>query len=94
MVDTAKIKALIVDDEPLARERIRDMLKGDPDIEIVGECGNGQGAVKAVQENPPDLIFLDVQMPKWDGFAVLDGLRNPQYTPAKSHCVCAHPHRV
>jgi two-component system, LytTR family, response regulator len=74
MIDNSKIKSLIVDDEPLARERIREMLKVDPEIEIVGECGNGQGAVKAVQENPPDLIFLDVQMPEMDGFAVMEAI--------------------
>jgi two-component system, LytTR family, response regulator len=74
MNDSGKIRVLIVDDEPLAREKIRDMLKSYTDLEVIGECGNGYGTVKAVQENPPDLIFLDVQMPEMDGFAVLEAI--------------------
>jgi two-component system, LytTR family, response regulator len=66
-----KIKVLIVDDEPLARDKIRGMLKGKDDIEIVGEAGNGKEAVAAIQKHEPDLLFLDVQMPEMDGFGVL-----------------------
>jgi two-component system LytT family response regulator len=66
-----KIKVLIVDDEPLARDKIRGMLKGKEDIEIVGEAGNGKEAVAAIQKQDPDLLFLDVQMPEMDGFGVL-----------------------
>jgi two-component system, LytTR family, response regulator len=72
-----KIKALIVDDEPLARERIRSMLRDAPDIEVAGECGNGPEAVRAVKELAPDLLFLDVQMPGMDGFEVLRSLGGP-----------------
>jgi len=68
------IRTLIVDDEPLARERIRDMLASDPSIEIVSECANGEEAIEAIQQFSPDLVFLDVEMPGIDGFAVLDGL--------------------
>ena len=69
------IRTLIVDDEPLARRKIREFLKGDPEINVVGECGNGLEAVAALRACGPDLVFLDVQMPDMDGFAVLDALR-------------------
>jgi two-component system, LytTR family, response regulator len=66
-----RIRVLIVDDEPLARERITGMLKGDSDIEIIGTCANGRDAVSAIQKQSPDLVFLDIQMPEMDGFEVL-----------------------
>jgi two-component system LytT family response regulator len=64
--------ALIVDDEPLAREWIRNGLAGEQDIEIVGECGDGFQAVQKIGELKPQLVFLDVQMPGLDGLGVLD----------------------
>jgi two-component system LytT family response regulator len=67
-----KWKALIVDDEELARKLLREMLASHPEIAIVGECGNGMEAVKAVAEHKPELLFLDVQMPKLSGFDVLE----------------------
>ena len=67
-----KWKALIVDDEELARKLLREMLASHPEIEIAGECGNGIEAVKAVAEHKPELLFLDVQMPKLSGFDVLE----------------------
>ncbi len=70
------IRALIVDDEDLARQVIREYLSGEEDIEIVGECRNGLEAVKFAGEHKPDLLFLDVQMPKLDGFEVLELLGN------------------
>jgi len=66
-----KIRVLIADDEPLARERIRRFLETDPDIEIRGECGNGLETVAAIEEIRPDLVFLDIQMPELDGFGVI-----------------------
>jgi two-component system LytT family response regulator len=69
-----KIKALIVDDEPLARRNLRALLKGIADIEIVREYGNGRDAVAGIRELEPDLIFLDIQMPEMDGFQVLEQL--------------------
>jgi two-component system, LytTR family, response regulator len=65
------IRALIVDDEPLARERIRSMLRDEADIEVAAECGDGSAAVAAIKQLSPDLLFLDVQMPGMDGFEVL-----------------------
>ncbi len=76
MKQDATIRALIVDDEDLARQIIREMLKGHSEIEIVGECANGFDAVKLVSELKPDLLFLDVQMPKLDGFEVLELIGN------------------
>jgi two-component system, LytTR family, response regulator len=69
-----KIRTLIVDDEPLGRERIRTLLAGDPEIEIIEECPDGRRAVAAIERAKPDLVFLDVQMPEMDGFAVLDAI--------------------
>lgn len=70
----AKIRALIVDDEPLARRRIRKLLVRDADVEVVGECANGYEAIDAINGQKPNLVFLDVQMPEVDGFAVLEGV--------------------
>ena len=67
-----KIRALIVDDEPLARERIRGLLAEDAEVEVVGECSDGREAVEAIRRLAPDLVFLDVQMAEMDGFSVLD----------------------
>jgi len=69
-----KIRALIVDDEPLARSNLLVLLKRDPDIEIVGEASSGAQAILDIQNKAPDLVFLDVQMPECDGFDVLEQL--------------------
>ena len=68
----AKIRALIVDDEPLARSNIAVLLRMDPEIGIVGECGSGTEAIGEIRISKPDLLFLDVQMPECDGFDVLE----------------------
>lgn len=65
------IRALVVDDEPLARRTIRRFLGKSAGVEIVGECGDGDSAVRAIREKKPDLVFLDIQMPEMDGFQVL-----------------------
>lgn len=67
-----KLRAIIADDEDLSRRLVREYLSGESDIEVVAECGNGFDTVKAVSEHRPDLLFLDVQMPKLDGFEVLE----------------------
>jgi two-component system LytT family response regulator len=66
-----KIRVLIVDDEPLARQRVRLLLNEEPDVEIMGESRDGFEAVEQIQTTRPDLVFLDVQMPEMDGFEVL-----------------------
>ena len=68
------MRALIVDDEPLARRGVALMLRRFKDIEIVGECGDGHSAVKRILERSPDVVFLDIQMPGMDGFEVLRAL--------------------
>lgn len=69
-----KIRALIVDDEPLARERLSEFLRTEPEVEVVGECADGKEALAVIQSTTPDLLFLDVQMPELDGFGVVAGL--------------------
>src|SRR5438093_19561 len=68
------IRTIIADDEPLARERVRSFLTGQTDVQVVAECANGTDTVKAVEKHRPDLLFLDVQMPRLDGFEVLEML--------------------
>ena len=70
MAAEAKIRTMIVDDEAPARARIRQLLKDESDVEIVGECANGRQAVEAIQRDKPDLVFLDVQMPRLSGVEV------------------------
>jgi two-component system LytT family response regulator len=69
-----KTRTLIADDEPLARERLRQLLTEQPEIELIGECADGREAVTAIQKNSPDLIFLDIQMPELNGFEVLEAI--------------------
>ena len=68
---TKKIKTLIVDDEPLARQTIRELLFDDPEIEVIGECNSGLEAVNFIRQQSPDLLFLDIQMPGMNGFEAL-----------------------
>lgn len=67
-----KIRALIVDDESLAREALLVMLSDDSEIEVIAECRNGKEAVAAIHEQNPDIVFLDIQMPEMDGFQVIE----------------------
>ena len=67
-----KLRVAIVDDEPLARQLLREYLDADGRVEVAAECANGFEAVKAIAEQQPDLVFLDIQMPKLDGFEVLE----------------------
>jgi len=72
-----KIKTVIIDDEKLARSVIRNYLKDNPDIEIIDECSNGFEGIKKINELEPDLIFLDIQMPKISGFEMLELIEKP-----------------
>ena len=66
------MRVVVADDEPLARKTIRLLAKRDPEINIVAECRNGAEAIDAIREHKPDLVFLDIQMPRLDGFDVLE----------------------
>jgi two-component system LytT family response regulator len=72
---------MVVDDEPMARERLVDLLGQEKDIELIGECADGAQAVSAIQQQQPDLVFLDVQMPACDGFRVIENV-GPDRMPA------------
>jgi two-component system LytT family response regulator len=74
------IRALVVDDEPVARERIATLLRAEPDVELVAECGDGRAAVRAIHELSPHLVFLDIQMPDRHGFHVVESLQ-PDHPP-------------
>ena len=74
MAASPRIRTLIVDDESLAREKIRNFLLRDPQIEVIGECANGPDAIVAIQQSVPDLLMLDIQMPQMDGFSVLEAV--------------------
>jgi two-component system LytT family response regulator len=75
------VRVLIVDDEPLARERLRTLLGARPDVTVVGECGDGRDAVAKIESLRPDLVLLDVQMPEMGGFEVVDAV-SPAHLPA------------
>jgi len=75
------IRVLLSDDEALARGRLRQMLEQHPDLQIVAECGDGKAAISLIQREKPDLVFLDVQMPEADGFAVVEALQKQGTLP-------------
>jgi two-component system LytT family response regulator len=81
MSGTEHIRTIIVDDEPPARKKIRELLKTDPDVEIIDECSNGREAVQTIAAKSPDLMFLDIQMPELDGFGVIEAI-GPDQPPA------------
>lgn len=82
-------RALIVDDERLSRQRLKRMLAAFAEIDVVAECHNGEEAIAALRMHSPDILFLDIEMPEQDGFAVLDAIEGPG--PAIV-LVTAHPH--
>ena len=71
------MKAIIIDDEPLARSMVKEYLQNYQVIELVQECSDGFEGMKAIQQHQPDLIFLDIQMPKINGFEMLELIDNP-----------------
>ncbi len=70
----SKIRTLVVDDEPMARERVVSLLQQEDDVDVVGECSDGTQAVAAIQNQSPDLVFLDVQMPGYNAFEVIEAV--------------------
>jgi len=72
---------MIVDGEPFARQRISSLLAGEPDVEVIAQCGDGATALTTLHEQKPDLVFLDLQIPELDGFQVLESL-DPDEIPA------------
>ena len=80
LMTDSSVRAIIVDDERLARRKIRALIKDDPDLQVVGESSNGPDALAAIRDLRPDLVFLDVQMPQMDGFRLLEDLP-PAETP-------------
>ncbi|HYO23091.1 MAG TPA: response regulator, partial [Flavisolibacter sp.] len=71
------MKAVIIDDEPLARSIVREYLAAFPQVEIAAECNDGFEGVKAIQQHKPDVVFLDIQMPKINGFEMLELVEDP-----------------
>src|SRR5450432_3540767 len=71
------MKVIIIDDEPLARSIIKEYLQFHPELELLQECNDGFEGVKAIQQHHPDLIFLDIQMPKINGFEMLELVEDP-----------------
>ena len=71
------MKVIIIDDEPLARSLVKEYLIGFPELELVQECGDGFEGLKAINQHRPDLVFLDIQMPKINGFELLELIENP-----------------
>ena len=69
-----RIRALVVDDEPLARANVLHLLRANPEVEILGECESAAAALEAIRAHKPDLVFLDVRMPEYDGFDMLEML--------------------
>src|SRR6266480_3940257 len=74
MAEATRLRVAIVDDEPLARERLRDLLETDVGVVVAGEYEDGEDAVRGMADELPDILFLDVQMPGMDGFGVIDAL--------------------
>src|SRR5213593_1925813 len=85
------LRVMVVDDEPPARALLREYLASEPGVTVVGECANGFEAVKAIQEQHPDLVFLDIQMPRLDGFEVLE-LLDP--VPSVIFCTAYDEHAL
>src|SRR6201988_1593904 len=79
------MNVIIIDDEPLARSIVKEYLQSYNEMKIVAECSDGFDGLKAIQQYEPDLIFLDIQMPKINGFEMLELVENPPaviFTPA------------
>ncbi len=87
------LRVLIVDDEPLAWTRLRELLDDDPAVSVVAECGNGRDAVTTIQHESPDVVLLDIQMPEMDGFAVVRAV-GAEHMPAVVFVTASDAHAV
>lgn len=87
------LRALVVDDEALARQRVLDFLADEDRIECIGECNSSTLAVETILRERPDLIFLDVQMPELDGFGILEAVRK-EYAPSVVFTAAEHEHAL
>jgi two-component system LytT family response regulator len=76
--NASRVRVLVVDDEPVAREHLRRLLADDREVEVTGDCGNGRDAIEAIRTHTPDLVLLDIQMPEVDGFGVIDAVGTTQ----------------
>jgi two-component system LytT family response regulator len=92
-VTDTRIRALVVDDEPIARAHLRSLLEQRGDVVVMGECGEGRSAVRMIREASPDLVLLDVQMPELDGFAVVRDV-GPDRMPAVVFVTAHDQHAV
>ena len=90
---TGRMRVVVVDDEPLARERLVGLLASEAGVDLIGECRNGREAVKVIREEAPDLVFLDVQMPGMSGLEVLSAL-GPERAPAVVFVTAYEAHAV
>jgi len=88
-----RLRVLIVDDEPLARARLRELVAEEADLEIVGECVNGADAITAIRREDPDLVLLDIQMPEIDGFGVVRAI-GAERMPAVIFVTASDAHAV
>lgn len=88
------VKVMLVDDDPYARAGLRAFLHREPEVEVVGECCDGAEAVDAIRREEPDLLFLDVDMPRLDGFAVLDALEPRESAAPVVVFVTGHTHHA
>ena len=79
-MSSSQIRVLVVDDEPLARSGLTDLVRRDAAFQVVGECGDGETAIQAILDLAPDLVMLDVQMPEPDGFGVIEAV-GPERMP-------------
>jgi two-component system LytT family response regulator len=81
MAETERLRVLLIDDEPLARRRLRALLRAESDVEVVGECASGDEALGAIGALAPDLLFLDVEMPGLDGLALAEAIGKQAHPP-------------
>ncbi len=85
------IRTVLVDDEPLATQGLQLRLQAFDDVDIVATAANGREAIRQIKTHKPDLVFLDIQMPGFDGFSVIQGLMDVERWTLSRHCSCSSP---